>query len=47
MENKNLQTAFIKTAEKVKSSLKNKYGDTWTDPTNVESALISTDDEKK
>ena len=38
---------FIKTAQEVKNKLKDKYGETWTDPTQIEQSLISTDDEKK
>lgn len=46
-ENKDLQKAFIKTAQQVKSNFKEKYGETWTDPTTIETALISTDEQKK
>lgn len=41
MGNKNLQEAFIQVAGSVRDQFKNKYGDTWSDPTNVEITLLN------
>jgi len=32
MDNEDLYKSFVQTCEKVKDTLKNKYGDQWTDP---------------